>query len=87
MSLVSMRPFDTDQRQVPVRLCRPIMFRHLEHRADIPLHIFGQAVCNDRFNRCVIALHARGKPNRDPGSVGEAMRRSHFKRIRSKGAE
>ena len=87
ISLVSMCPLDTDQRQVPVRLDRPILLRHLDDRADILLHISGQAVRNDRFNGCTIAVYTRRKPNRDPGSVGGVMSRPCFERTSTERAE
>src|SRR6516225_4770870 len=61
--LVSMQRVNTDQRQVPVRLRRPMMLGHLEDRADISLQISSHAVCDDRFNKCSVAVHSRGKPN------------------------
>ena len=87
MPLVSVQRVNTDQRQVPVRLRRPMMLGHFENRADISLHISSHAVCNDRFNKCSVAVHARRKPNCDPRAIGGAMHRACFKRPRSKRTE
>ena len=87
MPLVSVQRVNTDQRQIPVRLRRPMMLGHLEDRADISLQISSHAVCDDRFNKCSVAVHSRGKPNCDSISVGRAMRRACFKRTRSERAE
>ena len=36
-----------------------MMFGHFENRADVSLHISSHAVCNDRFNKCSVAVHTR----------------------------
>ena len=64
-----------------------MMLGHLEDRADISLQISSHAVCDDRFNKCSVAVHSRGKPNCDSISVGRAIRRACFKRTRSERAE
>ena len=87
MPLVSVQRVNTDQRQVPVRFRRPMMFGHFENRADISLHIASHAVCNDRFNECSVAVHTRRKPNCDARAVGGAMHCACFKRSRSERAE
>ena len=71
MPLVSVQRVNTDQRQIPVRLRRPMMLGHLEDRADISLQISSHAVCDDRFNKCSVAVHSRGNQIANPSRLAE----------------
>jgi hypothetical protein len=47
-ALVPMQSFDTDERQVPMGLGRPIMFRLLEDGSDFGLLLPDYTSCNNR---------------------------------------
>src|SRR5262245_17266722 len=85
--LVPVQHFDTDQRQVPMRLGWPVMFGHLEGAADIGLLFTSNAFCKDRLERAIIAANARWKPKCDAVAVAGALRRPRFKRTCSEGSE
>jgi hypothetical protein len=78
--LVSVQHFDTDQRQVPMRLGWPVMLGHLEGTADIGLLFTSNAFCKDRLERAIIAANARRKPKRDTMTIAGALRRACLKR-------
>ena len=86
-SFAPVQGFDTDERQVPVRFGWPVMFRPLEDGAHIDLLFGGDAFCNNRLERPIIAVNARWKPERDAKTITGALRCSCFKRTCSKSLE
>jgi hypothetical protein len=86
-ALVPMQSFDTDERQVPMGLGRPIMFRLLEDGSDFGLLLPDYTSCNNRRERPIIAMNTRWEPERDPEAVVGALRCSCVKRARSEGSE
>src|SRR5258706_15632559 len=83
--LVPVQSFDADERQVPMGLGWPIMFGPLEDGANLGLFLAGNAFCNNRIERAIIAVNPRRKPKRDAEAVAGALRRVGFERARSKG--
>jgi hypothetical protein len=77
-SFAPVQGFATDERQVPVRLGWPAMFRPLEDGAHIDLLLGGDALCNNRLEHRIIAVNIRREPKRDTESVLGALRRSCF---------
>ena len=86
-TLVPMQSVDPDQRQIPMGLGWPIMFRSLENRGDFGLLLPDYTSCNNRRERPIIAMNTRWEPERDPEVVVGALRCSCVKRARSEGSE
>jgi len=68
-------------------LAWPVVFRSLEHDAHVALPLPGNAVCDHRLERSIIATEMRWKPERDAKVVAGALRRSRFKRAFSLSAK
>lgn len=51
----------------------PVMFRPPERGAHVGLLLLGNAFCNNRFERPIIAVNARWKPERDAKTVAAAL--------------
>jgi hypothetical protein len=66
-----MQNFDPDQRQIPMGLGWPIMFRSLEDGGDFDLLLLNHAVGNNRLERPVIAINTRWEAERDAKAVLE----------------
>jgi hypothetical protein len=85
--LVSMQGFDADERQVPMRLARPVMFRLFKDCAYVGLLLASNAFCNNRLKRLIIAVNTRWKPERYARAIGDPLRCSCVKRACAKGSE
>jgi hypothetical protein len=64
-----MQNFDSDQRQIPIGLGWPIMFRSLEDGGDFGLLCSNHASDNNRLKRPIIAVNTRWEPECDPKAV------------------
>jgi len=82
-----MQSFDPDERQIPMGLGWPELFRPLEDSRDFGLLPLSDAFCNNRLERLIIAANPRRKPERDPEAVVGAVRCSCCKRACSEGSE
>jgi hypothetical protein len=68
-----MQNFDPDQRQIPMGLGWPIMFRSFEDGGDFGLLFSNHASGNNRLKRSIIAVNTRWEPERDPKAVVGAL--------------
>ena len=82
-----MQCFDPDERQIPMGLAWPIMFRLLEDGGNFGLLLSTDAFCNNRLKGPIIAVNTRWEPKRDPKAVDGALRCTFFKRACPERAE
>jgi len=84
---VPVQSFNTNERQIPMRLGWAVIFRPLKGSAHVGLLLSGDAFCNDSLKRLIIGVNTRWKPERDAEAVAGAVRSSCFKRVCSKSSE
>ncbi len=61
-ALVPMQSFDSYERQIPMRLGRPIVFRSLENGGNCGLLFRNYATCDNSLQRPIIAVNTRWQP-------------------------